>query len=525
MTWRCSKGRCAPTSAPASASTTTVLRAAVRAAAAEDVLAAHPHGFDRLLTERGANLSGGQRQRIGLARALVADPPVLVLHNPTTAVDAVTEGWLAEGLASARGADTRGTVLITTSPALLRITHRVAVIDQGGSSPRALTSSCSPATPATGRRSCDDRQSTTIGAEARQLLPTATARQTWAALRTELARLPGLSAVAGTLLVAAAATGLVAPWVLGRLVDDVIAGSDTSQIVAWAGVIAGAARARRAPHRGRGRGRRAPRRDRAGPAPGAGPRPRPAPAVGHPGAGRDRGPGGPRRRRRGRGDERDRHQRPRLPRRAAVRRADRGGALRPRLAARPRRAGRGPGLRAGAALVPEAVGSVLRPRAGGDRRAGAGDGRGASWRGDRARLPDGGRPRRSDRRRAPPWPATCRWRSSTSTRASGCGSTGRSSWGSPPCCSPASCWSATTWSPSGRPPPPRSTSTASSTPSACCCSSRTPCCRPGPASPGSSGSPHCPTPLPPTSPLPRRPEPARGPSATAGPGKLLRRWR
>ncbi|MET7704947.1 ABC transporter ATP-binding protein [Micromonospora sp. NPDC005413] len=109
----------------------TVLRAAVRAAAAEDVLAAHPHGFDRLLTERGANLSGGQRQRIGLARALAADPPVLVLHDPTTAIDAVTEGLLAEGLASARGTATRGTVLITTSPALLRVTHRVAVIDGG----------------------------------------------------------------------------------------------------------------------------------------------------------------------------------------------------------------------------------------------------------------------------------------------------------------------------------------------------------------------------------------------------------
>ncbi|MEW2379562.1 ABC transporter ATP-binding protein [Micromonospora sp. NPDC047812] len=108
-----------------------VLRAAVRAAAAEDVLAAHPHGFDRLLTERGANLSGGQRQRIGLARALVADPPVLVLHNPTTAVDAVTEALLAEGLTSARAAAARGTVLITNSPVLLRATHRVAVIDRG----------------------------------------------------------------------------------------------------------------------------------------------------------------------------------------------------------------------------------------------------------------------------------------------------------------------------------------------------------------------------------------------------------
>ncbi|NBE83343.1 ATP-binding cassette domain-containing protein [Micromonospora sp. NEAU-HG-1] len=80
-----------------------------------------------------------------------------------------------------------------------------------------------------------------MGVESRQLLPTATARQTWAALRAEFARLPGLSVTAATLLVAAAATGLVAPWVLGRLVDDVIAGSDTPRIVAWAGVIAGAA--------------------------------------------------------------------------------------------------------------------------------------------------------------------------------------------------------------------------------------------------------------------------------------------
>jgi len=75
----------------------------------------------------------------------------------------------------------------------------------------------------------------------RQLLPIATGRQTWAALRAEFAALPGLSAVAAVLLVAAAATGLVAPWVLGRLVDDVMARSGTSAIVTWAVVIAGAA--------------------------------------------------------------------------------------------------------------------------------------------------------------------------------------------------------------------------------------------------------------------------------------------
>jgi ATP-binding cassette subfamily C protein len=84
-------------------------------------------------------------------------------------------------------------------------------------------------------------ETTPAGVEARKLLPTATARQTWATLRAEFARLPALSAAAVTLLVAAAATGLVAPWVLGRLVDDVIAAAGTPRIVAWAGVIAGAA--------------------------------------------------------------------------------------------------------------------------------------------------------------------------------------------------------------------------------------------------------------------------------------------
>ncbi|MFC7528640.1 ABC transporter ATP-binding protein [Actinoplanes sp. GCM10030250] len=76
---------------------------------------------------------------------------------------------------------------------------------------------------------------------ARTLLPTATGRETWAALRSEFARLPGLSAATVALLVAAAAGGLVAPWVLGRLVDDVIAGAGTDRIVRWATVIAVAA--------------------------------------------------------------------------------------------------------------------------------------------------------------------------------------------------------------------------------------------------------------------------------------------
>ncbi|WP_239163433.1 ATP-binding cassette domain-containing protein [Paractinoplanes rishiriensis] len=103
----------------------------IRVAAADDVVAAHPDGFDRTLTERGANLSGGQRQRIGLARALAADPPVLVLHDPPTSIDAVTETLVAEGVTAARRDGPRGTVLVTSSPALLRAADRVAVLDGG----------------------------------------------------------------------------------------------------------------------------------------------------------------------------------------------------------------------------------------------------------------------------------------------------------------------------------------------------------------------------------------------------------
>ncbi|ROQ60095.1 putative ABC transport system ATP-binding protein [Streptomyces sp. 840.1] len=102
---------------------------ALAASAADEVARLLPDGGDTVLAERGRSLSGGQRQRVALARALAADSSVLVLHDPTTAVDTVTESRIAARLREIR--DGRTTVLITTSPALLAVTDRVVVLDGG----------------------------------------------------------------------------------------------------------------------------------------------------------------------------------------------------------------------------------------------------------------------------------------------------------------------------------------------------------------------------------------------------------
>ncbi|MFJ7196685.1 MULTISPECIES: ABC transporter ATP-binding protein [unclassified Streptomyces] len=102
---------------------------AVEASMLTDVVALHRDGLDHVVRDRGANLSGGQRQRLSLARALAADTDVLVLHNPTTAVDAVTEQLIARNVAKSRRG--RTTVVITSSPALLDAADRVLVLDEG----------------------------------------------------------------------------------------------------------------------------------------------------------------------------------------------------------------------------------------------------------------------------------------------------------------------------------------------------------------------------------------------------------
>ena len=117
-----------------SGATASEVQAALTASAAVDVVEAHPEGLDHEVADRGSSLSGGQRQRVALARALVAQSPVMVLHDPTTAVDAVTEHTIAGGIADLRhraSAGSQTTILITSSPALLSVTDRVVVLDDG----------------------------------------------------------------------------------------------------------------------------------------------------------------------------------------------------------------------------------------------------------------------------------------------------------------------------------------------------------------------------------------------------------
>jgi ABC-type multidrug transport system fused ATPase/permease subunit len=109
---------------------------ALAAAQCEDVLDALVQGsvdaaepMDARITERGRSLSGGQRQRLALARSLIADPEVLVLDEPTSAVDSHTEARIAEGLRRLRSG--RTTVVFTSSPLLLDRADRVALVHGG----------------------------------------------------------------------------------------------------------------------------------------------------------------------------------------------------------------------------------------------------------------------------------------------------------------------------------------------------------------------------------------------------------
>lgn len=100
----------------------------LEAAAASEVVEGLPAGLDTDLPEGGRSLSGGQRQRLLLALALRAAPEVLLLDEPTSAVDAHTEAAIARALKRARGAGS--TLVVTASPLICEAADRVAVLDR-----------------------------------------------------------------------------------------------------------------------------------------------------------------------------------------------------------------------------------------------------------------------------------------------------------------------------------------------------------------------------------------------------------
>ncbi|MEO6084919.1 MAG: ATP-binding cassette domain-containing protein, partial [Umezawaea sp.] len=88
-----------------------------------------PDGLESVVEEQGRTLSGGQRQRLRLVRALLADPDVLLLVEPTSAVDAHTEALIAARVHESRRG--RTTVVTSTSPLLLDQADEVAFVVDG----------------------------------------------------------------------------------------------------------------------------------------------------------------------------------------------------------------------------------------------------------------------------------------------------------------------------------------------------------------------------------------------------------
>lgn len=111
----------------------------VQASRVAEIIEHLPDGLDHVVHEDGRNLSGGQRQRIALARALHADPDILVLHEPTSAVDAVTEWEIAQAVRRLRtGRPGQATLIVSSSPPFLATADRVVHLPRAGD-PRSGT--------------------------------------------------------------------------------------------------------------------------------------------------------------------------------------------------------------------------------------------------------------------------------------------------------------------------------------------------------------------------------------------------
>ncbi|MGR3871139.1 thiol reductant ABC exporter subunit CydD [Streptomyces graminifolii] len=122
----------------------TAVRRALADAGALDFVDALPEGIGSVLGEDGAGLSAGQRQRLALARAFLADRPVLLLDEPTAALDGATEGEVVEAVR--RLAVGRTVLLVVHRPALLAVADRVVRVTEGTAAVRAEAGPAIPGT-------------------------------------------------------------------------------------------------------------------------------------------------------------------------------------------------------------------------------------------------------------------------------------------------------------------------------------------------------------------------------------------
>ena len=102
---------------------------AAKLANADEFIARMPDGYDSLVGDRGSTLSGGQRQRIGIARALIRDNPILILDEPTAALDAESEHLVIQALE--RLMEGRTVITIAHRLSTLRDAHKIIVIKDG----------------------------------------------------------------------------------------------------------------------------------------------------------------------------------------------------------------------------------------------------------------------------------------------------------------------------------------------------------------------------------------------------------
>ncbi|MGI8649382.1 MAG: ABC transporter transmembrane domain-containing protein [Rubrobacter sp.] len=204
---------------------------ALVAAGADEVAGALPDGTLTTLGEGGRSLSGGQRQRVALARAIASNATVLVLHDPTTAVDAVTEHGVAKRLREVRSG--RTTILITTSPALLSVSERVLFSGTAPSPPKAHT--------ALARRversvpgGCAGLSESANPPDARTstLLPTASGSETRRTLLGLVRPHGRLFLLTAFVLLVAGVAGLAASALIGYIVDLVVESDPPSSITA-----------------------------------------------------------------------------------------------------------------------------------------------------------------------------------------------------------------------------------------------------------------------------------------------------